>query len=89
MSRTVYCIKLKKDAPGLLRTPYPGEKGLWIYNHISQEAWSMWQQHQTRLINEKHLSLLVPETRQYLTEQMEKFMGGEDYDKAEGYVVEK
>lgn len=88
MSRTVYCIKLKKEAPGLIRSPYPGERGLWIYNNVSQEAWDLWQQHQTRLINEKHLNLMLPETRQYLTEQMEKFMQGENYDQAAGYVEE-
>ena len=89
MSHTVHCIKLKKEAPGLTRPPYPGEKGLWIFNNVSQEAWSLWQQHQTRLINEKRLIIISPETRQYLSEQMEKFLKGEDYDEAEGYIEEK
>lgn len=88
MTLTVHCIKLDKEAPGLNHPPYPGEKGLWIYNNVSQEAWALWQQHQTRLINEKRLSLISPDTRQYLGEQMEKFFKGEDYDQAEGYVAE-
>ena len=29
---------------------------------------------------------MAPEARQYLSEQMEKFFKGEDYDQAEGYV---
>ena len=89
MTHIVQCIKLKKEAPGLARPPYPGEKGLWVYNNISQEAWNLWQQHQTRLINEKRLSLISPETRHYLNDQMEKFFKDEDYDQAEGYIAEE
>ena len=88
MTRTVQCVKLKKEAEGLVVPPLPGPKGQWVYDNVSQEAWSEWQAHQTRLINEKHLSLLEPETRKYLKEQMDKFFAGEDYDAAEGYVPE-
>jgi Fe-S cluster biosynthesis and repair protein YggX len=38
------------------------------------------------LINEKHLSLVDPAARKYLQQEMEKFLAGEDYDRAEGYV---
>ncbi len=38
------------------------------------------------LINEKHLSLMDPSTREFLQQEMQKFMDGEDYEKAEGYV---
>ncbi|WP_257254632.1 MULTISPECIES: oxidative damage protection protein [unclassified Endozoicomonas] len=89
MARTVHCVKLKKEAEGLAVPPLPGPKGQWVYENVSQSAWSEWQAHQTRLINEKHLSLLDPETRKYLTEQMDKFFAGEDYDAAEGFVPEQ
>lgn len=89
MSRTIYCTKLKKKAPGLDAPPHPGKKGEWIYEHISREAWTQWTQHQTQLINEKRLSLLDPQTRKYLGEQMDKFFSGNDYDMAEGYIPEK
>ncbi len=89
MSRTVHCVKLNKEAPGLDIPPYPGEKGKWIYENVSREAWTQWTQHQTRLINEKHLNLLDPQTRKYLGEQMDKFFAGNDYDMAEGYIPEK
>lgn len=88
MSRTVYCIKLKKEAPGLSIPPLPGAKGQWLYEHVSQQAWTQWQMHQTRLINEKRLNLLEPETRKYLTEQMDSYFAGGDIDEAEGYVPE-
>ncbi|WP_422136221.1 oxidative damage protection protein [Endozoicomonas sp. ALD040] len=89
MARTVHCVKLKKEAEGLAVPPLPGPKGQWVYENVSQTAWSEWQAHQTRLINEKHLNLLDPETRKYLTEQMDKFFAGEDYDTADGFVPEQ
>ena len=88
MSRKVRCIKLKKEADGLITPPMPGPKGVWLWENVSQEAWKMWQQHQTRLINEKHLNLIEPAARTYLQEQMDKFLSGDDFDQAEGYVAE-
>ncbi|MCP5204411.1 MAG: Fe(2+)-trafficking protein, partial [Pseudomonadales bacterium] len=38
------------------------------------------------LINEKHLSLVDPQARKYLQQEMDKFLAGEDHDRAEGYV---
>ena len=89
MARLVNCVRLKKEAEGLAVPPLPGPKGQWVYENVSQEAWLTWQEHQTRLINEKHLSLLNPETRKYLTDQMDKYFAGEDVDAADGYVPEK
>ena len=88
MTRTVQCVKLKKEAAGLVVPPLPGAKGKWVYENVSQEVWSEWQAHQTRLINEKHLNLLDPDTRKYLTDQMDKYFAGEAFDKAEGHVEE-
>ncbi|MGB0465947.1 MAG: oxidative damage protection protein [Pontibacterium sp.] len=86
MSRTLFCRKYKEELEGLDRPPYPGAKGQDIYDNISKKAWKAWTDHQTMLINEKHLSMMDPSTRQYLQQEMDKFMQGEDYDKAEGYV---
>ena len=88
MSRTVFCRKYQREMDGLLEPPYPGPKGQDIFEHISQQAWTEWQQHQTRLINEKHLNMMDPEARSYLQGEMEKFMSGQDFDQAEGYVPE-
>jgi len=86
MSRTVYCRKLKADLPGLEQPPFPGPKGEDIFNNISAEAWKTWLDHQTMLINEKHLNMIDMDARNYLAEQREKFLSGENYDQAEGYV---
>ena len=88
MTRTIHCIKLKKEAEGLLTPPLPGPKGQWIFDNVSQQAWTEWQIHQTRLINEKRLNLLDPETRKYLTEQMDRYFADESIDQADGYVPE-
>ncbi|WP_432697095.1 oxidative damage protection protein [Marinobacterium sp. YM272] len=86
MSRTVICRKYKKEMEGLERPPYPGALGQDIYDNVSKQAWQEWTDHQTMLINEKHLSLMDPNSRKYLQEEMKKFLSGEEYDKAEGYV---
>lgn len=86
MSRMVHCRKYQRDLPGLDAPPYPGPKGQDVFEHVSKQAWEEWQQHQTMLINEKHLSLMDPNTRKYLQGEMDKFLSGEDYDQAEGYV---
>ena len=38
------------------------------------------------LINEKQLSLMDPEARKYLQDQMDKYLSGENHDRAEGFV---
>jgi Fe-S cluster biosynthesis and repair protein YggX len=86
MSRTVLCKKYKQEMEGLDKPPYPGPKGQEIFETVSKQAWSDWQAHQTMLINEKHLSLVDPDARKYLAQEMDKFLSGEDYDQAEGYV---
>lgn len=86
MSRTVFCRKYQEELEGLERPPYPGPKGQDIYENVSKKAWQAWTDHQTMIINEKHLSLMDPSTRQFLQTEMEKFMTGDDYEKAEGYV---
>lgn len=89
MTRTVFCKKYQEELPALTMPPLPGTKGQYVYDNISAKAWDAWLAHQTRLINEKHLSLLDPNTRKYLAEQMEKFFKGEELDAVEGYVPEE
>lgn len=86
MSRTVFCRKYQQDLEGLNAPPFPGPRGQDIFDNVSQKAWNEWQTHQTMLINEKQLSMMDPESRKYLQSEMAKFLSGEEYDKAEGYV---
>lgn len=86
MSRTVFCKKYQKEMEGLDAPPYPGPKGQEIFDNISKQAWLEWQNHQTMIINERQLNMMDAEARKYLSEQMEKFFAGEEFERAEGYV---
>lgn len=86
MSRQIYCAKLQKETEGLDKPPFASELGQKIYLHISKEAWQLWLNHQTMLINEYRLSSLDPKARQFLMQEMDKFLFGEGSNKPEGYV---
>ena len=83
----LHCIKLGKDLEGLERAPYPGELGKRILENVSKDAWQMWLDHQTMLINENNLNLFEASTQSYLKEQMEKyFFAADDLDSIQGYT---
>jgi Fe-S cluster biosynthesis and repair protein YggX len=86
MARMVFCRKYQKELEGLDFPPYPGQKGVDIFQNVSKQAWGEWMAHQTMLINEKHLSVMDLGTKVYLTEQMDKFLSNADYDQADGFV---
>ena len=77
MARMLKCVKLDKEAEGLEYMPYPGELGQKIYDSVSKEAWQMWVDHQTMLMNEYRLTPVDPKARKFLEEEMEKFFFGE------------
>jgi Fe-S cluster biosynthesis and repair protein YggX len=83
--RTVNCVVLGREAEGLDRPPYPGALGQRIFEQVSREAWQTWLGHQTMLINENRLTLIDPEARKFLAQEMEKFLFGGGADKPEGY----
>jgi Fe-S cluster biosynthesis and repair protein YggX len=87
--RKVFCRKYQKELEGLAVPPFPGPRGKDIYEHVSQQAWQEWQAHQVRLINEKQLSMLNPEHRKFIQDEMDKFLSNQDFAQAEGYVPEK
>ncbi len=87
MTRTVFCRKYQKDMEGLDRPPYPGPKGQDLFENVSKQAWGEWLKHQTMLINEKQLNMMDTSARAYLGEQLDKFLSGDEYDQAEGYVA--
>jgi len=87
MSRTVNCAKLGREAEGLDFPPWPGDLGKRVYENISKEAWQLWIQHQTMIINEYRLNAMDPKAREMIATEMEKFLFGEGSDKPEGYVA--
>ena len=89
MARTVNCIKLKKEAPGLDYQTYPGELGKRIYDSVSKEAWQQWLGHQTMLINEYRITPMDPKARKFLEGEMEKYFFGAGSEAPDGYVAPK
>jgi len=80
MSRMVNCVKLRREAEGLDRQPYPGDLGKRVFENVSKQAWQDWLHQQTMLINEYRLSPMDPKARSFLEEQMENFFFGEGSD---------
>ena len=86
MSRTVFCQKLKIDAPGLAFQTWPGELGKRVFENISAQAWDQWVAHQTMLINEQRLNPMDPKAKEMIVGEMEKFLFGEGSDVPEDFV---
>jgi len=88
MPAKVFCRKYQKELEGLVVPPFPGPRGQDIFTNISMQAWLEWQANQIQLINEKQLSMINPEHRKFLQEEMDKFFSNQDFAKADGYVPE-
>ncbi len=86
MTHIIHCKKLGIDTDGLVSPPFPNELGKKIYNHISQKAWDLWIAHQTMLINEYKLSLIEKKSRDFLMQEMEKFLFGGGAEKPPGFT---
>lgn len=86
MTRKVFCVFLKQEAEGLDFQLYPGELGKRIFESISKQAWSEWIKKQTMLVNEKKLSMMNPEHRQLLEQEMVNFLFEGKEVHIEGYV---
>ncbi|GAC1360182.1 MAG: hypothetical protein NVS4B12_27250 [Ktedonobacteraceae bacterium] len=88
MARTVYCVKLGRELPGLDKPPFPGPLGQRIYEQVSKQAYDMWPAQSTLIINHYSLNMADPESRKILREQMEEFFFGSDAKMPEGWSPE-
>ena len=86
MARLVNCAKLGTEAEGLDAAPFPGSKGQYIYDNVSQKAWQEWLGMQTMLINENRLASFEPKAKKLIEEEREKFLFGSGFQMPEGYV---
>jgi len=89
MSDLVYCQKLKSTSAKMSKQPFPGPLGEKIFNSISQEAWNQWLNQQTMLINEYRLNLSEPQSRSFLSQEMQKFLFEDNSEPPPGYQSEK
>lgn len=77
--RVVNCSKLGQEAPGLDKPPFGGELGQLIYEKVSAQAWSEWQDGMMiKIINEYRLNMADPEHYSALLEQMKAFLRLDD-----------
>lgn len=86
MTKHVFCSKLNCEAEALTAPPFPGPLGEKIATHISKEAWGMWLNHQTMLINEYRLNVVDPESKTFLKTEMENFLFGHGSQAPKGFV---
>jgi Fe-S cluster biosynthesis and repair protein YggX len=89
MARTVKCVKLQRELPGMKWKPFEDEFGQRLYDNVSQEAWKMWLEHSKMLINEYRLDLMTPRAQQTLREQCEAYFFGEGAALPPDYVPPK
>ena len=75
--RTVKCVKLQRDLPGLEEPPWPGELGKRIYENVSAEAWGLWEERMKMMLNEYRLMPWQKEAQKLVAQQMEEFFFGE------------
>ena len=74
MAKTILCQKLNETLPALQEAPFPGPLGERIFSSISQKAWDLWIEEQTKIINENKLQLFKKEARDLLKSEAEKFL---------------
>jgi Fe-S cluster biosynthesis and repair protein YggX len=84
--RMVFCLKLQRELPGLDERPWPGALGQRIYDHISAEAWEMWEERMKMVLNEYRLLPFQKEAQILIAKQMEEFLFGEGSAPPPDYV---
>jgi Fe-S cluster biosynthesis and repair protein YggX len=75
--RTVFCVKLQKELPGLDEPPFDTELGKRLYENVSRQAWNMWTEHCKMLLNEYRLNPSRREDQEVIVKQLEQFFFGE------------
>ena len=78
MSRTVYCVILKREAKGLNEVPMPGELGQNIYHNVSEEGWPQLLQWLQMVINENQLTTADPACIRQIEEHLKEFISNDN-----------
>jgi Fe-S cluster biosynthesis and repair protein YggX len=88
-TRTVTCVKLQRELPGLKEPPWPGELGQKIFERVSAEAWKLWEERMKMILNEYRLMPWQKEAQELVAKQMEEFFFGEGSALPPDYVPEQ
>ena len=86
--RTVHCVKLKQDLPGLEAPPWPGPLGQRIYEQVSAEAWAQWEERMKMILNEYKLLPFQKEAQALVAKYMEDYFFGTESAAPPGFVPE-
>ncbi len=89
MARMVKCVKLGREAEGMVWKPFADELGQRLFDQVSAEAWKMWLEHSKMLINEYRLDLMSPKAKTMLREQCEAYFFGEGAQLPPDFVAPK
>ena len=89
MARMVNCVKLGREAPGMVWKPFADELGQRLFDNVSAEAWKMWLEHSKMLINEYRLDLMSGKAKAMLREQCEAYFFGEGAQLPPDFVAPK
>lgn len=89
LPRTVFCMKLQQTLPGLDAPPWPGPLGQRIFENVSQEAWTMWEERMKMILNEYRLLPFQKEAQDLVAKHMEEFFFGKDAALPPGFVPER
>ncbi len=81
---TVTCTRCGMERDRIAFQPFPNETGKRIYDHICAVCWAEWLNYQKQLINHYALNLLEPKAKQFLMENMKRFLFEEPETKASG-----
>ena len=87
--RTVKCVKLQRELPGLDEPPWPGELGRRIYEQVSADAWKQWEERMTMILNEYRLMPWQKEAQDLVAKYMEEFFFGEESAPPPDYVPQQ
>jgi Fe-S cluster biosynthesis and repair protein YggX len=86
-ARTVFCVKLQRELPGLDEVPFEGHPlGQRIYDNVSKDAWKQWVEHMKMIMNEYRLNLGTREAQEFLIKQMEEYFFGQGAAAPPDYV---
>jgi Fe-S cluster biosynthesis and repair protein YggX len=81
--RTVHCVKLQKDLPGLSRPPYKNDLGKRIFDEVSKEAWDQWIKDSVKFINTYRVDLTSADGQKFMFKQCAIYFGFEEGDMAQ------
>ena len=73
----VFCVKLKKELPGLDEAPFDTDLGKKIYENVSRDAWHSWMEFCKMLLNEYRRNPARKEDQEVIVKQMEQYFFGE------------